>query len=293
MLAFRAAWAALPRAPEWVSVRLFNVLSDLAWLHNGTDVHRLQSNLARVTGLDPESDALRQLTRRAMRSYGRYWREMFVLSAWTEAEVGHRLRVLGKQHLDTALAAGNGVVLAGTHSGNWDLPGLWAGRTYGRITTVAERLKPEALFDAFVAKRSAYGLEIIPHKGGPRAPFAVLLERLRAGGIVALVSDRDLSERGVTVEFFGASARMAAGPAALARATGAPLLPVGVWNDGATVVLNIHEPLTVAPDDTVQLVCQRLADVYAADIAAHAEDWHMLQRVWIGGFDEDRSRLPL
>lgn len=282
VLAFRAAWVALPRMPEELAKAVFDLLSDLAWRHNGGDVRRLQSNLARVTGLAPGSPELRRLTRRAMRSYGRYWREMFSLSAWTDAELQRRLRVVGQHHLDEALAQGRGAVLAGTHSGNWDLPGLWAGRTYGRITTVAERLKPEELFDAFVAKRTAYGAEIIPHLGGPRAPFAILLERLRAGGLVALVSDRDLAERGVEVEFFGATARMAAGPAALARATGAALLPVGIWNDGPTAVLEIHEPIAAGKDDTVEVVCQRVADVFAADIAAHVEDWHMLQRVWIG-----------
>ena len=283
VLAFRAAWAVLPRLPETISVPLFNLLSDLAWLHNGSDVHRLQANLARVTGLDPASDAARQLARRAMRSYGRYWREMFSLSAWSSAEIDRRLRIVGKEHLDAALATGRGVVLAGTHSGNWDLPGLWAGRTYGRVTTVAERLKPEELFDAFVEMRSAHGLEIVPHRGGPRAPFAVLLERLRTGGIVALVSDRDLSARGVEVQFFGATARMAAGPAALARGTGAALLPVAVWNDGSTVVLQIHAPLPVRADESVESICQRIADVFAVDIAAHVEDWHMMQHVWIGG----------
>lgn len=282
VFAFRAAWAALPRTPEVLATFIFNLLSDLAWLHNGSDVQRLQTNLARVTGRDPASDEVRQLTRRALRSYGRYWREMFSLSAWSQADIEQRLRVIGKEHLDAAVASGRGAVLAGTHSGNWDLPGLWAGREYGRVTTVAERLKPEELFDAFVEKRSAHGLEIVPHRGGARSPFAILLERVRAGGIVALVSDRDLSERGVEVQFFGATARMAAGPAALARGTGAALMPVAVWNDGPTVVLHIHAPLQVTPDDTVEDVCQRIADVFASDIAAHAEDWHMMQRVWIG-----------
>lgn len=279
---FRAAWIVLPRLPEAASTRLFNAVFDVLWLRNDKGVRRLQANLARVTGLDVDGDEVRQLTRRGMRSYGRYWREMFSMEGWSETDIARRLRIDGVEILDAAVASGRGVMIAGTHSGNWDLPGLWAARRYGRITTVAERLKPEALFDAFVAKRTKYGAEILPHEGGPRPPFATLLERLRAGGVVALVSDRDLTERGVEVSFFGATARMAAGPAALARATGALLVPVGVWNDDGVVVLHVHEPLPVDKDEPVAEICQRLADVFASDVHAHPEDWHMLQRVWIG-----------
>ena len=282
VLAFRGAWAVLPRVPEVVSHHVANALSDLAWIRNGRGVARLQGNLGLVTGLAADDPKLRALTRRAVRRYGRYWREMFTLSAWSEAEIDRRLRVDDKQLLDDALAEGNGVILAATHSGNWDLAGVWGGRVFGHATTVAERLKPEALFDEFVERRSKCGLEIVPHQGGPRAPFAVLTERLREGGLVALVSDRDLSSTGIEVQFFGRTARMAAGPAALARATGAVLLPVAMYVDGAQSVLQIHERMVIDQADSTETVTQRLADVFALDVAAHPEDWHMLQRVWIG-----------
>lgn len=278
LLAFRIAWALVPRLPDRLAHAAFCLLSDFAWLHNGKGVRRLASNLGRVTGLTGEP--LRELTRHGMRSYGRYWCEMFQLSGWSPTEFDRRLRVEGKEHLDRALAQG-GAILAATHSGNWDLPGAWCGRTYGRATSVGERLKPEALFDTFVAARAKQGIEILPHVGGERPALTVLLERLNAGGLIGLVCDRDLSRRGVEVQFFGATARMAAGPALLARSTGCALLPVGVWNEGDRVVLRIHPPVPVSEDDEANDVMQRVADVFASDIAAHPEDWHMLQRVWI------------
>ena len=112
--------------------------------------------------------------------------------------------------------------------------------------------------------------------------MVVLLERLREGRLVGLVCDRDLSERGVEVQFLGRTARMAAGPAALARNTGAALIPVGIWYEGEHVVVHFHEPLECAPEEAVPEITQRIADVFAQDIAAHPQDWHMLQRVWIG-----------
>ena len=117
-------------------------------------------------------------------------------------------------------------MLALPHSGNWDHAGAWCGATGAPFTTVAERLQPESLYDRFVAFRSSLGMEVLALTGGPRPPFEVLVERLEAGGMLCLLADRDLSARGVEVEFFGATARMPAGPASLCLRTGATLVPV-------------------------------------------------------------------
>lgn len=279
--AFNAAWRWLPKLPEPAAKRLFDLLADLLWIRNGADVQLLQRNLARVQGI--EVNRVRDLTRTAMRKYADYWRVLFQVSAWSPEQFEARVHVHNKERIDEALAAGRGVVVASTHSGNWDVAGLTVAHTWGGVTTVAERLRPEALFEAFCAHRAPYGIEILPHRGGPRPPFEVLQERLRAGGLVALVADRDLSRRGVEVSFFDGRSRMAAGPAALAVATGAALIPCAMWVEGDVAHFSAHVPIEVdaTADDAVATVTQRLADVFARDIAAHPADWHMLQPVWL------------
>ena len=279
--AFRAAWSLLPRIPERTARRIAFTVADLAWLRNGTGVRQLERNLGRVVLADAQT--VRDLTREALRRYADYWRTMFQLSAMTVDEISSRVVFHNLERVDQALAHGKGVILASTHSGNWDIAGIAVARHFNGISTVAERLKPEALFEAFVSRRAPYGFEIFPHKGGPRPAFELLKERLEQGRPVALVSDRDLSRRGIDVDFFDGRARMAAGPAALAHATGAALIPCGMWVEGDTVHVLAHEPLTV-PDgieDPVPYLTQRLADVYARDIALHPTDWHMLQPVWL------------
>ena len=103
------------------------------------------------------------------------------------------------------------------------------------LTTVAERLKPERLYERFLAYRESLGMEIIPATGGRRPPLDVLLERVQEGRIVPLLADRDLSRRGIDVEFFGARTRMPPGPAVLALRTGAPLYVVAMWYEGPLV----------------------------------------------------------
>ena len=134
-----------------------------------------------------------------------------------------------RKNIVEPLANGRGVVLALPHSGNWDHAGAWLVQVGFPFTTVAERLRPAALFDRFVATREKVGMEVLPLTGGGRDTFATLLSRLRAGGLLCLVADRDISDSGVEVSFFGELATMPAGPASLALATGAALMPAYLW----------------------------------------------------------------
>jgi len=189
------------------------------------------------------------------------------------------VRTVNEKILRDAYAAGRGVVCALPHLANYDHAGAWAGLTGMPVSTVAERLEPESLFDRFIAYRKKLGMEVLPLTGGDRDVAAVLTDRLRAGGFVCLVADRDLSERGVPVTFFGRPSRMPAGPAALSLKTGAPLIPATLHYDGPELVITFHD--AIDPEDGAAAMTQRCADAFAAGIAAHPQDWHMLQRIFL------------
>jgi KDO2-lipid IV(A) lauroyltransferase len=198
---------------------------------------------------------------------------------------------VGREHIDAALAAGRGAVFALPHSGNWDMAGVWMVQYYGTFTTVAERLKPESLYRRFITYRETLGMEVIPHVGGDRPPFEVLTERLRANRLVCLMAERDLTRTGVQVDFFGEATRMPRGPARLAIETGAALIPVHCWNLRNNWGVEFFPPLDTSGGD-VGALTQALADRFAAGIAAHPEDWHMLQPQWLADLPaERRARL--
>ncbi len=283
--AFRVAWRVIPAVPERIAAPIVALLADMAWLRNGPGVQQLQANLARVVGVEPTSAAARTLARQGMRSYARYWRELFAIASWDRPTLARHIRVEGTEHLDAAQARGAGVIVVTTHSGNWEAPAALLAPSLGGATTVAERLRPDELFDTFVAARERLGLEVLPHVGGARPAARVLRERLEEGRVIALVSERDLSRRGVPVTFFGHPARMVGGPAMLALATGAAIVGAECFYDAGGAVCRFH-PVTVSPDDTIETLTQRLADLYARFIAAHPADWHMLQPIWV---DEERT----
>jgi KDO2-lipid IV(A) lauroyltransferase len=271
---YATGWALVRSLPEGSARHLFDAGADLAARRGGKGVDRLRSNLARVA---PDED-LDALTRAALRSYARYWLEVFRLPATAPATVIGGTHSIGEPAARAAIASGRGVVFALPHSGNWDHAGAWLAATGAPFTTVAERLKPESLYDRFLAFRASLGMEVLPLTGGDRPPFDVLTERLAAGRTVCLLADRDLTPRGVDVEFFGATARMPAGPASLALKTGAALIPVHLAFEPQGWQITFYDE--VAPSD-VPTMTQAVADCFAQGIGEHPADWHMLQRLWL------------
>jgi phosphatidylinositol dimannoside acyltransferase len=281
--AYAGGWALVRALPEDVAHAVFRAGADLAHRRGGPGVDRLRANLARVA---PDRD-LDRLTRDALRSYARYWCEVFRLPVIPRERVVSGMTTVGEARLRASTAAGRGTVMALPHSGNWDHAGAWCGATGVPFTTVAERLRPESLYDRFVAFRESLGMEVLPLTGGPRPPYDVLVDRLEAGGTLCLLADRDLSARGVDVRFFGATARMPAGPASLALRTGATLLPVTLSfrTDGWQVVWH-----PAVPHTDVATMTQAMADAFAEGIAEHPADWHMLQRLWLDDLAADDPR---
>jgi KDO2-lipid IV(A) lauroyltransferase len=286
-------WGTVKKLPEPVAAGLGRTIADLAWRKRGKGVLRLEANLARVVP-DATPQRLRQLSRAGMRSYLRYWMESFRLPAWSTERIKAGFTPQDVHHLTDGLASGKGVILALPHMGNYDLAGAWVTtKLETPFTTVAERLKPETLYDRFVAYREGLGMEVLPHTGG--AAFGTLARRLRAGGLVCLVADRDLSASGVEVKFFGETTRIPAGPAMLAQQTGALLLPVTLWYDSSPIMRGrVHPPIEVPETGTraekTSVMAQALADAFATGIADHPEDWHMLQRLWLCDLERFEER---
>ncbi|MBT1190854.1 phosphatidylinositol mannoside acyltransferase [Rhodococcus kroppenstedtii] len=281
-----AGWRVVRALPDGLARRLFDAGADVA-ARRGGGPEQLRRNLARVLGTAP-ADVPDEMIRASVRSYARYWREAFRLPSMDLAAQARSIdaSVTGKEHLEAALAAGRGAVLALPHSGNWDMAGVWLTQTHGQFTTVAERLRPESLYREFVAYRESLGFEIFPLSGGERPPFPQLRDRLEAGGVVCLLGERDLARHGVPVTFFGEPTRMPAGPARLAIDTGAALLPVHCWFTETGWGFSVEPPVDVSGG--VESATQSLADRFAANIAAHPQDWHMLQPLWWDDLSEAR-----
>ncbi|MDA2963262.1 MAG: phosphatidylinositol mannoside acyltransferase [Actinomycetota bacterium] len=283
-----AAWRLLRWLPESFVYSSSYKLSDLLTKRNGRSVQRLRSNLART---QPEMTALdlELLVYRAMRSSARYLCDTFRLPDWSVERIQNTVTVTNEHLFFDAMNAGNGGIITVPHAGNYDHAAAYFCSKGAKIVTVAEHLKPEALFKKFMAYRATFGMESLPLDG---RVIPTLAGRLRAGCIVALAADRDLSRSGIDVDFFGAPARMPAGPAVLALRTGAPLIcAVVTYTDGGIHIDFDPVPIPQQGTETekISAIVQSSADLFAKGITAHPHDWHMMQRIWTDGDFKERE----
>jgi len=288
-MGFATGWRAVRAMPRPVAAALFRAAADVAARRRGPGITRLAGNLRRVVGPDlPEKD-FDALLRRAARSYARYWMEAFRLPSLTTEQHRTGFRLERGLLLGGDVAAGRGAIVTLPHAGNWDAAGAWVAAMGWPITTVAERLQPEGVYERFLDFRRSLGMTIVPATGGDRPVMEVLEKALKDAHVVPLVADRDLSARGIEVEFFAGRTRMPAGPALLALRTGAPLYVADMWYEPDAPVGYLHGPLPLPEAGSsgrslparVRTLTQQIADHFAKGIAAHPEDWHMLQRLWL------------
>jgi KDO2-lipid IV(A) lauroyltransferase len=265
-------------AMRWTGERLGWLLSFVA----RDRMALLERHMSRVV---PDSGGdLTSRARAMFSSYGRYWAEVFWIRPRRKAEFVAAAQVEGLDNILAARDMGRGIVLALPHLGNWEAAGAKAEDVGIPVLAVAESLPNPLITDWFIDVRNHMGIDVVLTGRGHRVTPA-LVERLEAGGTVALLADRDLSGRGIEVEFFGERTTIPAGPVTLADRTGAVLLPVGCYfSPGPGHRFVVHPPLELPQQGTteerVAAGAQRLAGVLEDIISEAPEQWHMFQPNW-------------
>ena len=246
----------------------------------------VERHLRRTVGPHLEGEALDEMVQRVFDSYARYWMESFRLPTTSAAELEANMSYEGIDHIERAMAAGNGAIAAMPHLGGWDYGGTFLASVGYPATVVVEALEPPELFQWFVSFRASLGLTVVPH--GREAGTAVL-RALRNNGLVGLVCDRDIDRNGVEVEFFGERTTLPAGPATLSLRTKAPILPTAVYFEGPSHRGVIEAPVeyerTGKLRDDVTGLTQELARRLEAMIRKAPDQWHVLQPNWPSDYD--------
>jgi len=276
--------------PEPVMRRAGEGVGRLAWYVAPGRRRLVQRHLRRVVGHDAD---VTQPSKEMFASYGRYWAEVFWVRPRRKDQIVAGCRIEGEERVHEAKARGKGVVLALPHMGNWEAAGAKAEAIGIPVLAAAEGLENRKIVDWFVEVRAHLGIETVITGRGNRVT-AALARRLKEGGVIALVSDRAVSGRGVPVRFFGEETTMPAGPVALAERSGAVLLPVACYFEpgGGGHRFVVRPPLQIPEGGTreerIQAGTQSFAAVLEGLIREAPHDWHLFVPNW----PSDREELP-
>ena len=272
--------------PPRMAYFLFDKAAHITWRQEVRSVKQLELNLSRVLECSPEDSRIRPLSLRNMQSYMRYYCETFMLPRWTDEQLLDRVRAENSMQVVEALRSG-GAVLTLPHLANWDWAGAWAARYFGSLCTVAERLRPEGVFQKFLKARESRGITLMPLTG-EGGTYEFLRQHIIQGRLVALLGDRDVAKSGMGNQFFGHSTSLPIGAALLALDTGRPLFTCAPWYDGETLVISFDSEIIFDRTPVegrerlrrAQEITKLVAANFENHIRSHPENWHQLQPIW-------------
>ena len=221
------------------------------------------------------------IVRGVFRNMAKNFYDLFRAQTLSLAEIDRLVKVEGREHLNGALSKGKGLILVAAHFGNIDVVAQVLALWEIPVVGPAEHLKPEALFQYICSLRANKSFRLIPIDG----PLFELFRALRRNEIVALAADRDITESGIVVDFFGAPARLPDGYAQLSLRTGAPIIAgFGQRLPDNTFVAHFEPSLELeATGDRnrdVRAGVEKVVAIMERYIGEHPEQWVMSVPLW-------------
>jgi lauroyl/myristoyl acyltransferase len=199
-----------------------------------------------------------------------------------------RLVADGEEHWRSVMESPGGAIIATAHIGPWETAAQFGGaESHRRIHVVREKeIDPRA--QEFIREILARtGGDYVTHFSGDDLTLSFdLAAALRQGEVVALQSDRPRAGgRTVMASLFGQPMPLPVGPAALARVTGVPIVPVFNFREGRFLMRTV-----VRPPFVVANTADRSADIAAAvhhlaaeiewAIRQHPHQWFCFRKLW-------------
>jgi len=240
-------------------------------------------NYARMLGTSPDDERVKRLTRSCFRNFGKYIVELFHVQGWSEERLDRLVARHGEEHFDEARRYGRGIIFASAHMGSIEVASAMVMLEGFRITSVMAQLRPKLLMDWIVLCRAKMGVTLLQTEGTGRQ----LLRALRRGEMVALVVDIGFRNDncGVPVNFLGHPTYFPAGPARLARLSGAPIIfGTALRLPGNRFAVFASPPIladrTKDAEADIRNTTQRVVDIFQEFVRRYPDQWYVFRDMW-------------
>jgi lauroyl/myristoyl acyltransferase len=264
----------------WVAHRLadFNHRFD----HRGR--HAVRDNLRVILGPQAPEDRIRYEARWVFRNFGKYLAEFFGYQRFGARFIDTYIDFIGLEHVDAALARGKGAVINTAHLSNWEIGAAAFARKGYPLTAIAQMHPEPDVNELFRRQRASRSYFVIPPEGALRR----CTRALRENQLVCFVGDRTAGEGDVEVTFMGRPCRFPQGPARIALAAGAPLIPGFVirrTSDSFAIVVEppIEPPHVGDRREAARIMTQKFADVVAQYVRMFPAQWGVFFKAWPDG----------
>lgn len=281
--ALRLAYLLLGRLPLRILYGIAHVTGDGAyWARSGMR-RAVIANMRQVMGSEASEREVRRAAREVFRNASRYYADLIHMPRLDmERFFREQLELEGIEYLQAARDAGRGAVMVGTHFGNPEMSAQGLAGAGFFVFALTEPLQPQALSDFTHWLRNYHGHDYRPVGFGT---MKEAFRRLKRGGIVSILLDRDVAGVGVPMQFCGAETRIPLGAVNLALRTGADLIPAWAWRiPGYRFRARIGAPIELVRtgnfDEDVRANTQRVLVLFEEQLRSDPGQWAVLDPIW-------------
>lgn len=241
------------------------------------------ANMRQVMGPDASEREVRRAAREVFRNATRYYADLLHVPRMDiQRFYREQLELEGAEYMREAQRSGRGAVLVSAHFGSPEMVVQGLAAAGFSLFGLTEPLQPPKLSDFIHSLRSRHGHTYRTVSFGA---VKEAIRRLRSGGLVALMLDRDVGGTGVPMEFCGAESRIPLGAVELAMRTNADLIPAWAWRiDGFRFRAQIGPPLDIVRtgnfDADVRANARRLLAIFEGHLHADPGQWAVLESIW-------------
>lgn len=258
-------------------------VADRLYNHRASIRNNTRSNVRHVLGPDASERDVDRIARQCARNTGRYYADVVGMHRMDARKFyEHDLVLEGIDYIREAQAAGRGVVLASAHYANPEFAVQGLAAVGIQVFALVEPLQPPELGRLMWNLRRVHG-----HIYEPVSFAAVkkALAWLRAGGVVAILIDRDIQNRGMELELCGAKARFPTGAIDLALRTNAVVMPGWVKRTGGFKVhAMIGPPLQLVRtgnnEEDLRVNSAALLKLFEQHLKDDPGQWGVLDKIW-------------
>lgn len=255
-------------------------LSDLRYIFAFNDRKNVTENL-KIIFPDKNDKEISGIRLRVFHNFAKYLVDFFRFKKLNADYINKNVKIINLKYIDEALKQGKGVVIVTAHLGNWELGGVVVSMAGYSLSIVALPHKSKIVTDFFDRQRESKGLKVFLLGNAAKG----CIKALRNNQMLALVGDRDFTEGGRVMEFFGKPSIFPEGPAVFSLHTGAVVIPgFMLRNEDDSFSLVFDKPLqyTASGDRNRDLdkIISQYKSTFEKYIRAYPDQWYMFRRFW-------------
>lgn len=267
--------------PLNIAYAIATFTANIYWFFSVKDREALIKNIKMVLKEKGSDKLCESHARGVFINFAKYLVDFFRFSKVDKNYIEKFIDLEGRVYLDEALKNKKGAIILSSHIGNWELAAAIFSSLGYPLHVIALDHADKRVNNFFIKQRLSKGVGVISIGIALKKCFKVLKENK----FLAILGDRDFSEKGERIKFFGKETLIPKGPAVFSLRTGAPIIPTFMLRQKSNRFKFVFEkPISRQPTDNEKNDIETLINSYISVIEQYIrkypDQWYVFRNIW-------------